>query len=53
MSIKSDVLPQYLGSGDPALKDYYPEWLKNMAGDATKRLSARIYGPCEMDVKGA
>jgi hypothetical protein len=33
--IKSDVLPQYLGSGDPALKDYYPEWLKNMADDAT------------------
>jgi len=35
MSIKSDALPQYLGSGDPALKDYYPEWLKNMADDAT------------------
>ena len=35
MSIKSDALPQYLGSGDPALKDYYPEWLKNIADDAT------------------
>src|SRR5262249_44507890 len=35
MSEKSDVLPQYLGGGDPALKDYYPEWLKNMAEDAT------------------
>src|SRR5215813_15031154 len=35
MSIRSEVLPLYLGSGDPALKDYYPEWLKNMADDAT------------------
>ena len=35
MSIKNDVLPQYLGSGDPALRDYYPEWVKNMADDAT------------------
>ena len=26
---------QYLGSGDPALKDYYPLWLDNMADDAT------------------
>jgi hypothetical protein len=24
MSIKGDVLPQYLGSGDPALTGYYP-----------------------------
>src|SRR5262249_47460457 len=35
MSNKDDVLPQYLGSGDPALKDYYPAWLDNMADDAT------------------
>src|SRR5690349_11186236 len=35
MSIKSNVLPQYLGSGDPALKDYYPAWLDNLADDAT------------------
>jgi hypothetical protein len=35
MPTKDDVLPQYLGSGDPALKDYYPAWLDNMANDAT------------------
>ena len=35
MSIKDNVLAQYLGSGDPALKDYYPAWLDNMADDAT------------------
>ena len=35
MSTKGNVLPQYLGSGDPALKDYYPPWLENMADDAT------------------
>jgi hypothetical protein len=35
MSTKGNVLPQYLGSGDPALKDYYPAWLDNMADDAT------------------
>jgi hypothetical protein len=35
MSTKANVLPQYLGSGDPALKDYYPAWLDNMADDAT------------------
>ena len=35
MSTKGNVLPQYLGSGDPALKDYYPPWLDNMADDAT------------------
>ena len=35
MSIKDNALPQYLGSGDPALKDYYPPWLENMADDAT------------------
>jgi len=35
MSIKGNALAQYLGSGDPALKDYFPEWVKNMADDAT------------------
>ena len=35
MSIKGDVLAQYLGHGDPALADYYPAWLDNMADDAT------------------
>lgn len=35
MSIKGNVLPQYLGSGDPALKDYYPAWVNNMADEAT------------------
>ena len=35
MSTKGNVLPQYLGSGDPALKDYYPAWVNNMADDAT------------------
>jgi len=35
MSTKGDVLAQYLGVGDPALKDYYPAWLDNMADDAT------------------
>ena len=35
MSTEGNVLPQYLGSGDPALKDYYPAWLDNMADDAT------------------
>ena len=35
MSIKTDVPAQYLASGDPALKNYYPTWLDNMADDAT------------------
>ena len=35
MSIKGDVLAQYLDHGDPALADYYPAWLDNMADDAT------------------
>jgi len=35
MSIKSNLLPQYLATGDPALKNYYPAWLDNMAADAT------------------
>ena len=35
MSATSNALPQYLGSGDPALKDYYPAWVNNIADDAT------------------
>ena len=35
MSTKGNVLAQYLGGGDPALKNYYPAWLDNMADDAT------------------
>ena len=35
MSSTGNVLPQYLASGDPALKDYYPAWVNNMADDAT------------------
>ena len=35
MSTKADVLPQYLRRGDPALKDYYPAWVDNIAADAT------------------
>jgi hypothetical protein len=35
MPAKSDVLPQYLSNGDPALKNYYPAWLDNLAPDAT------------------
>ena len=35
MSIKANALPQYLGSGDPALKDYFPAWVNNLADDAT------------------
>jgi hypothetical protein len=35
VSAKGDVLAQYLGSGDPALKNYYPAWLDNMGADAT------------------
>jgi len=35
MSTTDNVRPQYLGSGDPALKDYYPAWVNNIADDAT------------------
>jgi hypothetical protein len=34
-SISNNVLPQYLGNGDPALKDYFPVWVNNIAADAT------------------
>jgi hypothetical protein len=35
MSIERSAVPQYLGSGDPSLKDYFPAWVNNMADDAT------------------
>jgi hypothetical protein len=35
VSTTGGAIPQYLGSGDPALKDYYPEWVNNIAADAT------------------
>src|SRR6476659_668040 len=35
MSTTGTVLPQYLGHGDHALKDYYPVWLKYIADNAT------------------
>src|SRR6478672_13884416 len=35
MSTKENGLPQYLDSGDPALKDYFPAWVNNMADEAT------------------
>jgi hypothetical protein len=28
-------VPTYMGSGDPALANYYPAWLDNLADDAT------------------
>lgn len=34
-SFISSARPQYVGTGDPALKDYFPEWVKNIAPDAT------------------
>jgi hypothetical protein len=48
MSTTGNLLPQYLGSGDPALKDYYPAWVKNMADDATvegSMLNGVVQGP--------
>jgi hypothetical protein len=40
MSVNDEVLaeegiPRYLASGDPALADYYPAWLDNLADDVT------------------
>jgi hypothetical protein len=40
MSVNSDApaqdgLPRYLAGGDPALADYYPAWLDNLADDVT------------------
>jgi hypothetical protein len=35
MSVESNVLATYLGSGDPTLTGYYPRWLDTLADDAT------------------
>ncbi len=35
MTMNDDLLAEYQGSGDPALRDYYPAWVDNMAKDAT------------------
>ena len=35
MSTTDNVSAQYLASGDPALKDYHPAWVNNIADDAT------------------
>jgi hypothetical protein len=35
MPVTNDARPLYLAGGDPALKDYYPKWLDNLAHDAT------------------
>jgi hypothetical protein len=35
MSTTDNISAQYLASGDPALKDYYPDWVNDMADDAT------------------
>ena len=35
MSMKDKVLATYLGRGDPALTNYHPAWLDNLADDAT------------------
>jgi hypothetical protein len=43
-----DKLAQYMSSGDPNLKDYYPRWLKDIADDATvegSMLDGAIEGP--------
>jgi len=35
MCMTDNVSAQYLASGDPALKDYFPAWVNNIADDAT------------------
>ena len=35
MCTTGNVSAQYLASGDPALKDYFPAWVNNIADDAT------------------
>ncbi|MBV9318895.1 MAG: hypothetical protein JO106_03150 [Mycobacterium sp.] len=34
-AIADEVAAEYLRQGDPALADYYPAWLDNLADDAT------------------
>ena len=48
MADTGEGLAQYLGRGDPALKNYYPAWLDNMAHDVTvegSMLDGIIQGP--------
>src|SRR5262252_3887681 len=48
MPTKENVLPTYLGSGDPALKDYYPAWVDNLAENVTiegSLLDGAVQGP--------
>ena len=35
MSVEGSVSATYLGSGNPALKDYYPAWVNDLADDVT------------------
>ena len=35
MSLKGNVAATYQGSGNSALKDYYPAWVNNLADDVT------------------
>ena len=35
MSTTHNASAQYLASGDPSLKDYYPAWVNSIADDAT------------------
>ena len=35
MCTTDNVSTQYLAGGDPALKDYFPAWVNNIADDAT------------------
>jgi hypothetical protein len=35
MSSDGEIRALYLESGDPALKDYYPKWLDDLADDVT------------------
>lgn len=35
MSMIDDARAEYMGGGDPTLKNYYPAWLKHIADDAT------------------
>jgi hypothetical protein len=48
MSLKGNARATYLESGDPALKDYYPAWVNNLADDVTVEgslLDGAVQGP--------
>jgi hypothetical protein len=48
MSGRDPATAQYLCKGDPALKDYSPKWLKDVADDATlegSMLDGAVIGP--------